>query len=253
VKRFILILLLTLFTCAVTALAQDDDPALIGGDLGVYSRYVWRGMIFDEKPVLQPDIWMSVHGVSMCFWGNMSLTDNDDEFEGQFNEWDVYITFPLKTFGPVSLSGELDYLSFPSPSWTAGAGTAELAGHANLDVIGSPTMSLFWDVWQFHGLYGRLNLSQALDFTAGVMDISGDLGWGNDKHNVQSGVQDAGGLLDIQLNVEFTFNVKERIDITPGMHFSTILQQNIADAYDADDIAPTSLFFSLNAALAVAQ
>ncbi len=231
------------------AIAQDDSQSLIGGDLGIYSKYVWRGLVFDENPVLQTDLWMEVHGISMVFWGNVDLQDDEDDFDGRFNEWDVYITFPIKNFGPASVGGEIDYLSFPSSSWQNGFGTSEISTWIRADIFGSPTVQVFWDIWQYHGIYANLNISQMQSVGPGDIDVSAGIGWGNEKHNVQSGVPQAGGLLHLQADAAYTFEVHKLIELTLGLHFTTILQQDIRDAYDAADIAATSLFFSLNAAV----
>ncbi|MFH1735792.1 MAG: hypothetical protein ABIE92_13885, partial [bacterium] len=135
-------------------------------------------MVFDEDPVLQTDFWMQAHGITMIFWGNCDLTDDDGKYQGQFNEWDVYITFPLKNFGPLSLGGELDYLNFPSSSGMGGASTSEISAWLSGSFIGSPNLQIYWDVWQYHGIYANVSFSHSFDLMMGNLSLSTALGWG---------------------------------------------------------------------------
>jgi hypothetical protein len=41
----------------------------VGADLGIYSAYVWRGLSLTNRPVLQPDLWLS-----LPVGGNGSIT-----------------------------------------------------------------------------------------------------------------------------------------------------------------------------------
>ena len=235
----------------ITILAQGEDApeALAGGDLGLYSRYVWRGMVFDDKPVLQTDLWMQIHGISMVFWGNMSLTDESDDFEGQFNEWDVYISFPIKSIEFLTLGAEIDYLSFPSASGVQGASTAEVSAWLSGSVLTSPRLQIFWDVWQYHGLYCNFSLSHELKFGPGLLDLKTGLGWGNDAHNIQAGVVEAGGLLDLQTAAQYLISISKAFSITPGILFTSLLQRDIRDSYGAAGFDADNLLIYLNASI----
>lgn len=223
--------------------------AFIGGDLGVYSRYVWRGIQFDDKPVLQADLWVEVHGISMVFWGNMSLTDGDDEFEGQFNEWDVYISFPVESTEYLKFGGEIDYLSFPTSSGVAGVNTAEVSAWISAKIQTSPRIQIFWDVWQYHGIYAQISLSHELAFGPGQLTLDGGLGWGNDNHNIQAGVSGAGGLMDLLLITRYNVPISSTFSIMPGINFTSILNSEIRDDYEINEYESDNLSVFLNASI----
>lgn len=216
----------------------------MGLDLSICSKYVWRGLVFDEDAVFQPDFWMQAHGITMTVWGNMDLTSAKGDFEVQFNEWDTIIDFPLKAFGPFSFGGEIWYGSFPSSSGL-GSCTAELAAWCSVDVIGSPTAAAYWDVWQMHGVYVNLNLSHAVKIGPGTLSLSAAAGWGDDRHNQWSGVSQAGGWLDFLSDLCLSLPVHSRLTLTPGVHYSRILQDEIRDYYDSIDLSATNVFYSL--------
>jgi len=222
----------------------------MGLDLSVYSRYVWRGIVYDEGAVLQPDFWIQARGITMTFWGSLDVKDENGDHLWQFNEWDTFLDVTMGGYGPVWFGGGLYYNSFPASSGE-GLSTAEVAAWASGDVAGSPTIIVYWDIWALHGVYVNFNLSQDVDIGPGNLALSAGVGWGDDRHNLWSGVEDAGGWLDLQADVEYSIFVSSLLTLTPALHFSSMLQDEIRDYYDKEGIDPTSLFFSLGVSLAV--
>lgn len=58
---------------AVPAAAQ----VTIGADAAFNSAYVWRGLSFTNKPVLQPDVWLSAYGFTVGAWANVEPSKYD--------------------------------------------------------------------------------------------------------------------------------------------------------------------------------
>ena len=65
------VLLLSVF--AVPVLAQDDDSEesifSFGGDVGLASKYIWRGQRLTNAPSLQPSVTVGIGGFSSMFGG----------------------------------------------------------------------------------------------------------------------------------------------------------------------------------------
>ena len=244
-------LIVLLIFCLNIAKAQNKEKPLAGGDLSLYSKYVWRGLVFDEDPVLQPDFWMQAYGITMIFWGNMDLTDQDGEYLGQFNEWDTFIDFSLGSYGAMIFGGGLYYLNFPSSSGEEGPSTAEVSAWISGDITGSPALTIYWDIWQYHGIYANLNLSHGINFGPGNLSVSSSLGWGDAKHNLQSGVADAGGWLDFQVDASYSFMIHRMVTLIPAMHYSTILQDDIRDEYSKAGVNADGFFFSVSASFEI--
>jgi hypothetical protein len=221
----------------------------MGVDLGIYSRYIWRGLVYDEDPVLQPDIWMSVKGITLCFWGSYDLTGEDGKFPGDYHEWDVFIDAQLGQLGPWSITGELFYGSFPTSSG-AGSSTAEIGVIVSGNVS---TLRFFWDIWQLHGVFIDYSVSHGVTLGRGILTGNATLGWGDDRHNLWSGVEGAAGFLNAQLDVSYALDINPYLTVTPAVHYSEILKINITSYYSATGRNPSNLFFSLNLAYTVAQ
>jgi hypothetical protein len=219
---------------------------MIGTDLNLQNNYLWRGIVFDEGPVMQTDLWMSVQGVTMVFWGNCDLTDEKGGFQGQYNEWDVFITFPLKSFGPIAAGVELDYLSFPSPSGMEGAVTSEVSVWFTADAVVSPKLQIFRDIWAWHGVYGNLILNHARQIGPGALSLWSAIGYGDERHNRQAGMEDAGGWLDFTAGLKVDFNPHPNLTLTPGLQYVTLLQKDLRNAYDETGIESSRITISFN-------
>ncbi len=237
---------LVVLTLNSVSRCRTNDPPHIGGDLNLQNNYIWRGMVFDEDPVMQTDLWMSVKNVTLVFWGNCDLTDTEGDFQGQYNEWDVYISFPLKSFGAVTLGGELDYLSFPSSSGMEGAVTSELSLWVTADAPFSPRLQIFRDIWAWHGVYANLSLNRSREIGPGTLSISSSLGYGDERHNRQSGVEDAGGWLDFTAGLKLNLSLHTNVTLTPALQYVTLLQNGIREAYDQTGVKPSRVTVSVN-------
>ena len=60
------------------AVAQAE----IGAQLGLFSAYVWRGLSLTNKPVLEPDVWVSFPAgnasITVGGWSSIDLGRYDD-------------------------------------------------------------------------------------------------------------------------------------------------------------------------------
>lgn len=241
------ILVLLVFS---TSAQPGENQAQVGADLAFYSKYIWRGMVWDEDPVLQPDLWMTVSRLTMTFWGNMDLTRSNGDFEGQFNEWDTFITADVYSGKIVEVGGGIYYNSFPTSSGS-GTSTAEVAGQLTVHVPGSPTIAAYWDIWQLHGVYLNFGFSQELQIGAGTLSTLAACGWGDARHNLWSGVPEAGGWLDAQACVTYSLPVKAWLSLTPGIQYDALLQQRIRNSYRNQGVQWSGLIATLNAAITV--
>lgn len=64
----------------------------VGADAAVMSKYVWRGILLTDDPVLQPSLTVGCLDVSINILGSMDLTDVNDNGK-EFNELDFTIDY----------------------------------------------------------------------------------------------------------------------------------------------------------------
>jgi len=51
--------------------APAAAQATLGADVALNSQYVWRGLTFTNKPVIQPDLYLSFSGFTLGAWGSI--------------------------------------------------------------------------------------------------------------------------------------------------------------------------------------
>jgi hypothetical protein len=62
--------------------AAAQAQATVGVDASLFSSYVWRGLTFTNKPVLEPDLYVTIPAGNASFtlggWANLDLGKYDD-------------------------------------------------------------------------------------------------------------------------------------------------------------------------------
>lgn len=175
------------------ALATIPEPARaqtsLSADLGLFSSYVWRGVSLTNKPVAQPDVYLSIPAgnASVTFggWGNVELGRyddvNDDISESgglsglDLSEFNPYaeVSFPA---GKAALTaGVIGYVYPNDLTDEANAGldsdynTVELYGTVGFDVPLSPSLSVYYDLDKIDGAYIEGSVSHSLAASENVL------------------------------------------------------------------------------------
>ena len=99
---------------AVGGLIATAGPAsaqTVGADLGLFSSYVWRGLSLTNKPVAQPDLYVTFPAgnasVTLGGWANIDLGKYDDLLVDDISESGGTSAFNFAEFDP------WDEISFP--------------------------------------------------------------------------------------------------------------------------------------------
>ena len=61
-------------TEAPAQLAEKQSSFTYGAEMDFNSRYVWRGLLLDDGPVMQPSAWMSAFGFTLTAYSNVAMT-----------------------------------------------------------------------------------------------------------------------------------------------------------------------------------
>ncbi|HEY7635199.1 MAG TPA: hypothetical protein VH763_06625 [Gemmatimonadales bacterium] len=229
---------------AATAQAQTT----IGADAYLYSAYVWRGLSLTNKPVLQPDVYVTIPAGQASFtaggWFSFDLgkyDDLDDDISesgglSAFNlaefDWWGEVSYPV---GKATLTGgatgyiypnKLDDQSatfVPTPGLlTKDNNTIEIYGKIAVDVPLSPKLALWYDVDKIKGLYGEFSVSHTLQASEKVgVNLGALLGF-NAGQSVPSSGDDLANFaddgithLDLSAGVPLTAGA---FSITPAAH-----------------------------------
>jgi hypothetical protein len=212
-----------LVATAVPAAAQT-----VGADLGLFSSYVWRGLSLTNKPVAQPDLYVTFPAgqasITLGGWANIDLGKYDDA-DHDFSESGAESAFNFAEFDPWA---EVSFPAGPKATLTAGAtayiypndagltsdaNTVEIYAKAAFDVLLSPKLAVWYDVDKIKGAYFEGSVSHTLPASEKVSIVLGALA----GFSAGQGVPDDPGS-DESFN--FSDNGFTHLDISAGVPFS---------------------------------
>ena len=88
--------------------AQDDGMVMVGqapasdrsrpevtAEAALVSSYVWRGQVYNNDFVIQPQITIEQYGVSFNIWGNYDLGKNVNGISYDWSEIDMSLAYSL--------------------------------------------------------------------------------------------------------------------------------------------------------------
>jgi uncharacterized protein (TIGR02001 family) len=150
---------------AVPAMAQVS----IGADLALNSNYNWRGLSLSNKPVLQPDVWLSAAGFTAGVWANVepSTCDGANDLcetggtRSGIAEIDYWIEY-ARSFANVDAT--VGWVAYAYNKGNGGidntANTSELYASLSLSNLPvTPTVGAWYDIDKVKGLYLEGSLS----------------------------------------------------------------------------------------------
>jgi hypothetical protein len=223
--------------CAVPVRAQTT----IGADLNFFSSYVWRGLSLTNKPVFEPDLYLTIPAgnasITLGGWANIDLGKYDDlandisESGGSssFNfaefDWWGELSYPV---GKATLTGGVTGYIYPNDATapngfgliTKDFNTVEVYGKAALDVPLSPKLSIYYDVDKVKGAYFEGSVGHALQVSEKVAINLGATAGFNSGQGVSDDpsfnfADDGFTHLDLSAGVPFEAGA---VSITPVIH-----------------------------------
>lgn len=200
------------FNCyAQTGILENTDIE-VSSNIGIYSKYIWRGFKLDNDPVMQSGIYASVKGLTVSVWGNLDINAEDDL---NSDEVDYIIDYTYK-FDILSLSVGHTYYDFPP----ADTFSKEFYVGLGLDILSSPKLIWYRDYGDEDsgggdGSYIVLSLSHSIPLgnSPVSLDLSGHVGY-NDKLFIKG----QGG--DAALSVGLTIPLTDKITFSPNINYS---------------------------------
>jgi hypothetical protein len=155
--------------------------ATVGADLALFSSYVWRGLSLTNKPVAQPDLYVTFPAgqasITLGGWANIDLgkydNPNKDISESggssafNFAEFDPWAEISY-TVGKATLTGGATAYIYPNKetaplfALTNDFNTVEIYGKVAFDSPLSPKLAAWYDVDKIKGLYAEASVSHTL-------------------------------------------------------------------------------------------
>jgi hypothetical protein len=175
-QRANLVVAALLVTGTLACATPGHAQVTVGADLGLFSSYVWRGLSLTNKPVAQPDLYITIPAGNASFtaggWSSIDLgkyDDPSDDFSesggaSSFNfaefDWWGEVSYPV---GKATLTGGVTGYIYPNDfGLTKANNTVEIYAKAALDYPLSPKVSLYYDVDKIKGAYIEGGVSYSL-------------------------------------------------------------------------------------------
>lgn len=211
---------------STAAFAQDAEPISIDVTLDAASKYVWHGLNIDDEWVFQPGVTFSNSGLSFGIWGNLELTNWNApnyvvEPQGKFSEIDFWLEYGSSTADHDWNVGVIDY-QFPGTGWQryrewfAGIGKGEMY------------VTLYSGDNNFSGSYLTLYYSHSFaTATERTIDFEAELSAGDARSNSYLYGYSKASISDLLLSGSTTISLGDKWSVTPGLHYSTLLNENL--------------------------
>jgi hypothetical protein len=161
---------------AAPALAQ----AKVGADMGLLSAYVWRGLSLTNRPVAQPDVYLTMPtgkaAVTLGAWGNIDLGKYDDP-GSELSESGGHSALDLAELDPWAelsvpvgrltlAAGTLLYVFPNRAGFTSASNTVEVYAKAAYAGPLNPKLALWYDLDKVNGAYLEASVAQSVPLDA---------------------------------------------------------------------------------------
>ena len=224
-------------TGSVAVAEESMDDRSFSLEMTFSSRYVWRGINLVDDPVFQPSISATHRGFTLSIWGNMEMTNSNDEV-GEFTEIDYVFDYTW-SWNELSLSAGAIHYQFPNVGPPT---TTEVYGGVGLDVLLSPTLTVYQDVDQADGTYAALSLGHTFEgawaISDGIrmsVDLSSSIGYGSSNFTDFYYGSESVAFTDALISVGLPIAIVERWTITPSVSYSSLLDGGVRRGMDEDD------------------
>lgn len=206
-----LTLLLAGLAVAGAAFAQETPPQIdTSFEIGLFNKYVWRGVNLVNDPVLQPSLTFSTGRVKLNFWGNVDTKSDTGNVIGntrswRFSEVDSSLTYTGDWAKGAWTVGYINY-NFPNNS---NINSGEVFATLEMQGPFTTTLQVYRDVDLSDGLYVNLGANTTKTLTNGgrSMDFNygASIGYGDRKFNAANYANGSAGLADWNLFGRLTF------------------------------------------------
>jgi uncharacterized protein Gcw-chp len=210
----------------------------VGADAPLLSGYVWRGVTYSNKPVVQPDVWVNLKGLTLGAWANVELAKYDGSNDISENggnsagvaEVDFWAEYARTT---ANVSWKLGWIIYvfdmndPPPAGRFGLYSAfdthEFYGQASVSGLPvTPTLYVSYDADKVNGLYVQPSVSYGwkaapkvtINLT-GLAGFSGGQGVSPDDFAANFAEN---GLTHVDLSASTSFAAGP-VSIAPSFHF----------------------------------
>jgi hypothetical protein len=168
---------------AIATAGPAAAQVTVGTDVALFSSYVWRGVTYTNKFVVEPDVYLTFPAgkasITAGGWANIEpsaydgaedISENGTEGAGltEFDWWGE-LSFPV---GPATLTGGVTGYIFPNDAgFTSDANTVEIYGKVAFAGPLSPKLAVWYDVDNIKGAYFEGSVAHSVPLGAASLNF----------------------------------------------------------------------------------
>ncbi|MFH1636856.1 MAG: hypothetical protein ABIB71_00350 [Candidatus Woesearchaeota archaeon] len=188
----------------------NQDGVSLNFSLDAYSKYVSRGFVFSDKPVIQPLISATYKNFSLIgFW-------NVDAGEMETNETDLIIDYTDSIGEELTLSAGYGVFAFFGENAFT---TQEIYVQATLEELLRPSLKLHYDFGEGNGIYSEFSLSHDFSFDKFGISASAILAY---NHNY---FREGSGFSHLEFKIAMPIELTKNISLCPKIAFLKALDE----------------------------
>lgn len=233
--RFVRPIISIVLTAVVSACCADaGSPATQFSsklDVAYVSKYVWRGLVLDPDPSLQPSLTVGhTSGLSLNIWASGDLTDVNGA-QGKLTEVDYTLDYATTAAGK-SLNGGIIHYAFPNTSFVS---TTEAYAAVCFPGKVATTLSANYDFTEVEGLYASVTAGYACALpwqksTLPEMNLTAKVSYGTAGYNGFYFGADKAAFTDLLIAASLPMNLSGRVSLTPSVSYSRVLDTDLRDS-----------------------
>lgn len=246
-----------------TAVAQAAEATF---EASAWSKYIWRGQVYTDDPVLQPALDVSTDfGLGFNAWMNIDLTDVNstpgNDTQGYPGEIDFTVYYGLPLDGV--LQAEIGAATYVIAEPASAAGTTAdcylklsldpaTAGDSWVAHLPTPYVAAYYEFLEIDDFYFSFGLEKSVDFTETVsLTLGANIGYGLKGYNafffdasdaVEEGAPYEGAeedaFNDLNVTAELAWKVTEKVTLALMAQYTTLIEdpvQSSAELLFGDD------------------
>jgi hypothetical protein len=170
--------------------ANDNSRPEVTAETALVSAYVWRGQVYNNDFVVQPQLTIEQYGVSFNIWGNYDLGKNMNGVSSDFSELDLSLAYTL----PIAVNEmafDVGVINYTFPNTVIGGSAAESTTEifASATVLSwqeyvIPSVTLFGDIDEANGTYFLFDVVAPYEVSEYLAVEGGfSAGYGNTSYN----------------------------------------------------------------------
>ncbi len=205
----------------------------INTSLDFCTDYVWRGLVINDEPVLQPSFTATqtigrIGSFSFNIWGNFDFTDYYG-IKNEFSEIDLIASYALPS-GPLGLEVGFIHYSFPSTTDSATTEVYITAGYEPEDIPLAFSFSAFYDLDEIDGFYLSGKISSLIPVTPQLsLELALSAGYANSDYNLGYFNVSDSSLVDSVVSAALNYKVSDLFSLSVYGQYMSLLDSTLKD------------------------